>query len=305
MADSSVFSADELTDKLPLKAWMIRPCAVYKSEYLECTSTRGRIHQYYINGYSNPDCHKWKEDYDNCMAVVESKFPELATTEPYSDSESETDGLHGLWMFSDTDSDSSEKDAGLDLPKSKPLDIKEAPLRNQKKGKPADPFNTKMGRPSKLKQYPGILGAAETFITHNGFSAHKRRRTDTASCGVTINNIRKDLMRSVPELKSISQSTVARLLEPPRSTSISAGRYTSSIHARVPAKQNDLVKEHQDIHFCRSQVLLFREMFSDHSNVSRSIMVAGRVGRLWFLSLRGLVSVDCALRETRHGASLS
>ncbi|XP_064619003.1 synaptic plasticity regulator PANTS-like isoform X3 [Lineus longissimus] len=79
MADSSVFSADELTDKLPLKAWMIRPCAVYKSEYLECTSTRGRIHQYYINGYSNPDCHKWKEDYDNCMAVVESKFPELAS----------------------------------------------------------------------------------------------------------------------------------------------------------------------------------------------------------------------------------
>ncbi|XP_064635648.1 uncharacterized protein LOC135492882 [Lineus longissimus] len=38
---------------------------------------------------------------------------------------------------------------------------------------------------------------------------------------------------------------------------------------------------------------------------SRSIRVAGRVGRLWFLSLRGLVSVDCALRETRHGASLS
>uniref|UniRef100_T1H6Q7 Synaptic plasticity regulator PANTS n=1 Tax=Megaselia scalaris TaxID=36166 RepID=T1H6Q7_MEGSC len=49
----------------------IRPCLIYKDEYSECTSIKGRFHQYFIHG-ENQDCSQWKKDFDNCIAYNES-----------------------------------------------------------------------------------------------------------------------------------------------------------------------------------------------------------------------------------------
>ncbi|XP_044271561.1 UPF0545 protein C22orf39 homolog [Tribolium madens] len=52
--------------------WLIRPCPVYEEEYKECTSFRGRFHQYFIFG-ETLDCISWKRDYDNCCRWRENK----------------------------------------------------------------------------------------------------------------------------------------------------------------------------------------------------------------------------------------
>ncbi|XP_055636935.1 UPF0545 protein C22orf39 homolog [Toxorhynchites rutilus septentrionalis] len=46
--------------------WSIRPCFVYNEEYDDCTSIRGRFHQYFIHG-ETVDCTQWKRDFDNCV----------------------------------------------------------------------------------------------------------------------------------------------------------------------------------------------------------------------------------------------
>ncbi|KAM7341920.1 synaptic plasticity regulator PANTS [Cochliomyia hominivorax] len=51
--------------------WSIRPCAVYKDEYDDCTSFKARFHQYFING-KNTDCTQWQTDYKNCMRYRDS-----------------------------------------------------------------------------------------------------------------------------------------------------------------------------------------------------------------------------------------
>uniref|UniRef100_A0A182M142 Synaptic plasticity regulator PANTS n=1 Tax=Anopheles culicifacies TaxID=139723 RepID=A0A182M142_9DIPT len=48
--------------------WSIRPCYLYNEEYEDCTSIKGRFHQYFIHGESI-DCNQWKRDFDNCLRV--------------------------------------------------------------------------------------------------------------------------------------------------------------------------------------------------------------------------------------------
>ncbi|CAH2073482.1 unnamed protein product, partial [Iphiclides podalirius] len=49
----------------PEDKWLIRECDIYKEEYKECTSFRGRFQQYFVYGELQ-DCKQWKKDYDNC-----------------------------------------------------------------------------------------------------------------------------------------------------------------------------------------------------------------------------------------------
>lgn len=44
----------------------LRECSVYKDEYKDCKSFKGRFHQYFIYGDSL-DCNQWAEDYNNCQ----------------------------------------------------------------------------------------------------------------------------------------------------------------------------------------------------------------------------------------------
>lgn len=64
---SESFRNGKLADSHP-KAWLVRPCEWYKDEYKECSSFRGKVHQYFIFG-KTLDCSQWKEDYNNCLIV--------------------------------------------------------------------------------------------------------------------------------------------------------------------------------------------------------------------------------------------
>ena len=66
------FQSEALRDSTLLKsnpkAWLVRPCNWYKDEYKECSSSHGKLHQYFIFG-KTLDCSQWKTDYDNCMKI--------------------------------------------------------------------------------------------------------------------------------------------------------------------------------------------------------------------------------------------
>ncbi|XP_023946876.2 UPF0545 protein C22orf39 homolog [Bicyclus anynana] len=65
--------ADEPPQSIePEDKWLIRDCEVYKDEYKECTSFRGRFHQYFIYG-DTLDCNQWKKDYNNCCKWTDDK----------------------------------------------------------------------------------------------------------------------------------------------------------------------------------------------------------------------------------------
>ncbi|XP_047512155.1 UPF0545 protein C22orf39 homolog [Pieris napi] len=66
-ADSETNIEEVLED-----SWLIRDCEVYSDEYDECTSFKGRFHQYFIYG-ETLDCNQWKRDCDNCYKWVDSK----------------------------------------------------------------------------------------------------------------------------------------------------------------------------------------------------------------------------------------
>ncbi|XP_046390655.1 UPF0545 protein C22orf39 homolog [Ischnura elegans] len=64
-------TATEKTDENPFM-WLVRPCSIYKEEYSDCTSIKGRFHQYFIHG-STIDCAQWGRDADNCVRWEENK----------------------------------------------------------------------------------------------------------------------------------------------------------------------------------------------------------------------------------------
>lgn len=45
---------------------------MYKDEYKECTSFKGRFQQYFIYGEPQ-NCNQWKKDYDNCCKWEDDK----------------------------------------------------------------------------------------------------------------------------------------------------------------------------------------------------------------------------------------
>ena len=114
---------------------------------------------------------------------------------------------------------------------------------------------SRQGRPAKHVQYPEIVEEAQRFLELHGNAAHERRRNDVStSLGVTLNDLRKHLLKSVPELqtKGLSRTTVHELLVPPRKRTTNAAGYKQLIQARVPHKRNDeLQATHADRHFAQ------------------------------------------------------
>ncbi|CAK1581662.1 unnamed protein product [Parnassius mnemosyne] len=74
-ADNNTSQSSELEESSaktePEDKWMIRECDIYKDEYKECTSFRGRFQQYFVYG-ETLDCNQWKKDYDNCCKWEEN-----------------------------------------------------------------------------------------------------------------------------------------------------------------------------------------------------------------------------------------
>lgn len=59
---------------------------MYKEEYDDCTSIRGRFQQYFVHGNS-ADCSQWQRDYDNCVHFEKSP-DNLQAAQEIFDSES-------------------------------------------------------------------------------------------------------------------------------------------------------------------------------------------------------------------------
>ena len=99
------------------------------------------------------------------------------------------------------------------------------------------------GRPSKHAQFPVIIEETTRFLGLHGSAAHNRRRDDVGnSMGVTLAELHKHLLCSVPGLREsgLSRTTVHRLLVAPRQKVQNAKRFKGVIKPRVPRKRNDL-----------------------------------------------------------------
>ncbi|KAM3963080.1 synaptic plasticity regulator PANTS [Aphomia sociella] len=70
-------SDDSNTEIILEDKWLIRECDLYKDEYKECTSFKGRFQQYFVYG-ETIDCNQWKKDYDNCCKWEDSKDEKAA-----------------------------------------------------------------------------------------------------------------------------------------------------------------------------------------------------------------------------------
>lgn len=80
----------------------IRPCFLYKEEYSDCKSIKGRFHQHFIHGQSI-DCESWKKDFDNCVQYEEKKDAEAATAVIKSEERRRHERLrahygNGVWL---------------------------------------------------------------------------------------------------------------------------------------------------------------------------------------------------------------
>ncbi|XP_031843563.1 synaptic plasticity regulator PANTS [Nomia melanderi] len=70
----------EKSEELRKFEWMIRPCEVYKDEYVDCRSMKARFHQYFVLGKlidcehwisDHRDCYRWlKDDSDEALANI-------------------------------------------------------------------------------------------------------------------------------------------------------------------------------------------------------------------------------------------
>lgn len=97
----------------------------------------------------------------------------------------------------------------------------------------------KVGRPSLVTKFPGIIECTTEFIKQHGFSAHSHRCNETGGVGVSLVQIRDHLMQTIPGLKEhgLSKHAVAHLMEPPRRGTVAAKRYQGLVKARVPGEK--------------------------------------------------------------------
>ncbi|XP_075218113.1 synaptic plasticity regulator PANTS [Lycorma delicatula] len=73
--DVSEEDKQKLDASIRKQLWMVRDCYWYDAEYSDCTSIRGRFHQYFV--YGEPlDCTQWKRDSKNCYKWESSRDPD-------------------------------------------------------------------------------------------------------------------------------------------------------------------------------------------------------------------------------------
>lgn len=114
-------------------------------------------------------------------------------------------------------------------------------------------------------KYPQIVNLATNFIQLHGCAAQQRRRTEVGnSAGVSLEQIRCHILSKIPELKSVSRSTVHILMIPPMSGTIASKYYKGLIKADIGKKQNKDDSNNPDFHFCASQVATANEIFQFH-----------------------------------------
>ena len=134
----------------------------------------------------------------------------------------------------------------------------------------SDDRSCHIGRPLKHQQIPQLISETIRFLELHGCAAHARRRSDaTTSLGVTLEDLRKHLLKVIPVLQEsgLSRTTVHELMFPPRQKTQNSKRYKGLVSARVGVKLNNLPQNaHEDIHFCSSQVKIAMEFGAKHDD---------------------------------------
>ena len=86
--------------------------------------------------------------------------------------------------------------------------------------------------------------------------------------GVSLANMRKHVMREIPELaeRGTSRDAIHMLLQPPRKNSTRPQRYKSLINAKVPGKRNQYREGSANQHFLFARVSYREEFVSKFAN---------------------------------------
>ncbi|XP_033126527.1 uncharacterized protein LOC117124406, partial [Anneissia japonica] len=116
------------------------------------------------------------------------------------------------------------------------------------------------GRKKMTGKFPGIIDVARDFVQQSSFKADARRRTTTGqSCGVSLPQIRQNLLDKCNGLSDHGIS-VSRWMKAPRKGTTASKAYSEVLDIRIPPKKIDVRKEHIDAHFCASWVRYRIEM---------------------------------------------
>ena len=110
----------------------------------------------------------------------------------------------------------------------------------------------KGGQKPIVQLFPIIIDITSEFLKQHGLAAQCRRRNDTGfSSGVTINQIRQNLLENVQGQRehNISKSRVRRLFEAPNKSHNAATRYKGHIDVRVGTKCNSYTESYIDAHY--------------------------------------------------------
>ena len=179
-------------------------------------------------------------------------------------------------------------DSGCDIVDEMYIYKNKAPSHSDKTiTKPNKETSTKGGQPSIVSKFPDIPEIVSEYIKRNGYKAQERRRTnDFESCGVSVSDVRRHILDTVPGLKQygISLSTVRYLFNPVNRWRKHSSRYKSLVKCSVPKKDNSLRKDTKNAHYIHCRVAMRLEHASrfseDYVVVSADAMNKVHVGTL-------------------------
>lgn len=115
------------------------------------------------------------------------------------------------------------------------------------------------------KRFPNLPDVVCMFVKQNGVSAQERRRSGTYNVGVSLEDIRKQVLREIPEIINwgISVDTIHRMFMPPNRRNKAHKLYKGLIDAKVPGKRNNMRLDNLNAHACAAQVGSILEMVAE------------------------------------------
>ena len=169
----------------------------------------------------------------------------------------------------------------------------------------------KHGQKSIVEKFPTIPDVATEFIKRNGFKAQEKRRDDDfVSCGVSVDEVRQHLLKTIPGLveHGLCINTVRYLFKAVNKSRSSSKRYTGLVDCRVPQKDNSGRESDENSHYLHSRVNMRLEqafLFEDeHIVFSADAMNKILVGDVLCVSryhqIRRLFMVEDNVRVKDH-----
>ena len=172
-------------------------------------------------------------------------------------------------------------------------------------------IKSKKGRQSIVDKFPMIPIVATEFIKRNLFKAQEKRRDDDfVSCGVSVDEVKQHLLKTIPGLADfgLSRNTVRYLFKPVHRSRNSSKRYKGCVDCNVPKKDNSLRPSDGNSHYLHSRVNMRLEqafMFEDeHIVFSADAMNKINVGNVLCVSryhqIRRLFMVEDKVKYNDH-----